>query len=505
MSYFNCPLKISILLCILTLGSIYFTSPAYSENTNFNDLLIKYRPHLFATKKEFSPPLAVESMLENSYLVDTDKSEVIVSDDGEPIIPTIEILKQYNEKKYSIKLFKDYTRLYGDSNEANYSGTTPVVYARATKDEENHLIALQYFFFYAGSFTGKMIIGLQLGWHEGDTEYAQILLDSDTLKPVGASTSIHYYGSSKPWDELIKGNDGRIHMYSAQHSHATYLAPSKWPGHQAMVGNLGFGGNLITSLKTVWDYCSEDQEVNYELQIPGEDHPVFTWKGHWGGREKLLPSDDSRKSREPGPVSFAYRNAMSKSLSMWHNPGFFHFFYYMPTNFYTKLLISLKEVEEDSIKEQMFDMIYRIGRLRSKVDLTLATNYKDLSNWQKGLLAEATPFVVLSMTNEKVTSIYSAGVEKLGGNIFKNLMKSIAVESVEDIEDSLDGQKLPEEIESNPLNLYLLPPSKLLNLLATLTGLEPHTIVEIYKSSHSMRNDDLSVFTDFDELHIVGN
>lgn len=128
---------------------------------------------------------------------------------------------------------------------------------------------------------------MQLAWHEGDTEFAQIMLNRSTLKPVGASVSIHFYGQSEQRSKLLMGEDGRIKTYVAQKSHATYLAPAKDRGHQAMVGNLGFGGDLMVSLKTVWDPAREDREVDYELQIPQRDSMVFHWKGKWGGARKI--------------------------------------------------------------------------------------------------------------------------------------------------------------------------------------------------------------------------
>ncbi len=485
--------------CILFL----LCSCSIAFGADYNELLHKYRPHLYTTKKEFSPPIAVETMLEQSYLVDRETSTVIKGEDGRPLKPTLESLAKYNEEKYAVKLWSDYTELLGSSKKENYEKTPSVVYARAVEVPEDRILALQYFFFYAGSYTGKLIVGAQLPWHEGDTEYAQIILDLKTLEPIGASSSIHYYGISKRWDELLFGEDGRVKMYVAQHSHATYFTPSKWPGHQAMEGNLGFGGNLMLSLRTVWDYCREDREVDYELRPLADDDLVFTWKGRWGGKDKCHPMDVSLKAREPGPVSFAYRNAMSDRLSMFKNPSFFYYFYFLPSAFYQKMLLSIKKVENSAIRDEMYDLIFRIGRLRAKVDYTLKTKHAELNAWQKMALAEATPFVVLTMTQEKVAAIYQFGKDELGISTFQKLMKKIAEQNIDQMMEHLSDKKLDiHEVEDNPLNLYALAPERLLSILATLTCLPPEQIVDIFKESHSIRNDeDMAVYDRFKELH----
>ncbi|MBS1269610.1 MAG: hypothetical protein MAG794_00561 [Gammaproteobacteria bacterium] len=146
---------------------------------------------------------------------------------------------------------------------------------------------------------------MQLKWHECDTESAQIVLDRANHDVVGATSGIHYYGESLP--------AGRVELYIAQRSHAVYLRPSGKRGHQAMMGNLGFGGKLVVSLKTVWDRSTPDREVDYRLRIPPEDAPLFHWKGRWGAREKYHPADAGARNREPGPRSFAYRNALPVS------------------------------------------------------------------------------------------------------------------------------------------------------------------------------------------------
>lgn len=141
-------MKLTILLTvILTQLSIVNLEARTFTHTEARELLYKNRPTLFTTNKEFSPPVGVESMLENSYLIDESQNKVIRGADGAPLRPGLQDLKKYNEEHYALKLKKDYTRLYGDSDEENYNNSRPVVYARLLDLPSENLISLQYFFF----------------------------------------------------------------------------------------------------------------------------------------------------------------------------------------------------------------------------------------------------------------------------------------------------------------------------------------------------------------------
>jgi len=460
----------------------------HCDSSVYRELLHQYRPHLYATFDEFSPPVAVESMLDHGYLVDLETEEVITDESGSPIALSQEVLKEYDQEKYAIKLHTDYTRLYGSSHQENFENSEPVVYARAVEDRAEKILALQYFFFFAGSYTGKLLVPIQMKWHEGDTEYAQILLNLDTLQPVGATSSIHYYGLTKGWGELLKAEDGRVKMYVAQHSHATYFSPSTGWGHQAMVGNLGFGGELIVSLKTVWDPCSEDRLIDYELRIPEEDSMVFQWKGRWGAKKKYLDSDDGAKSRELGPRSFAYRNALSKSLSMYHDPARFAYFYYHPSALYQKLVLATKEIEDEEIMERVFELMISVGRLRAKVDYALMNMGSEISPEQARILAEATPFVVFAAKQKELEEIYAAGQKKIGASNFRKIVRSIAKKQLKVLNHAIQVSGLDvQSILQEPLNLFKIRPKQLESILSTLTNLPRKFLYKLYLMSASAR------------------
>jgi hypothetical protein len=388
-----------------------------------------------------------------------------------------------------LRITPNYT---GDTKKENFKNSKPVVYARVKEVPEENMIALQYFFFYPGSYIPKTLGRFQLPWHEGDTEYAEIILDKTSLQPLGAHASAHYYGTSYPWDKLLFSEDGRVKMYVAQHAHATYFFPSKFPGYQCMGGNLGFGGETTLSIKTLWDVAKEDNEVNYELQPLNDDHIIFTWKGIWGGKKRRHPADiDSLKSRVMGPRSFAYRNALSGKLSMWERPEVPFYFYYLPSGFYQRLVRSINSVDNADIRDEMFDIVFRIGRLRAKVDRSLNTKYRSLNRWQKRVLAEAVPFVVLSVSQDALEQIWEHGKEKVGITDFQEMVRKIAKKQLKLVQKFIRiGKKDSPEVHKDSLNLFSLSPDQLLKVLTKLTKLEPNLIYEIYQSSHLKLNPD---------------
>jgi hypothetical protein len=486
-------LQRTLLIC----GLLWLLPRALEGNEQqFQDLLNQYKPHLFATFAEFSPPVEVESMLDNGYLVNLKTAEVVRDQKGDLLGLTQEVLRQYNHEDYAVKLLKDYTRLYGDTKKQNFSNSHPVVYARAVKIPSEHILALQYFFFYPGSYTGKLLIPLQMKWHEGDTEYAQILLNSQTLQPIGATSSIHYYGYSLGWNQTRKAEDGRIKMYIAQHSHATYFSPSKGRGHQAMVGNLGFGGDLIVSLKTVWDVCKEDQEIHYKLLVPAEDSMVFKWKGRWGAKKHYVEQDEGAKSRELGPRSFAFRNSLSERLSMWQEPAKFAFFYYHPSELYQRLILATREIREPVIMEKIYDLMQAVGRLRAQVDYTLMMRDSEFTEAEKRIIAEATPFVVFAKRQAQLQGIYAAGQKEIGAFNFRKIVRTIAKKQMKILNQDIQNSGINVgSILDEPLDLFTISSSKLAIILASITGISRDRLYQIYKGSSKTRIGDV-LYTD---------
>lgn len=470
---------------VICISLLVFCSFTHASDV-LNDLLFQHRPHLFATKNEFSPPIAVEDMMKFSYLVNLDTNEVIRDQNGEPEIVTMDLLKKHNESHYAIKLMKDYTELFGRTNKQNYKNSKPVVYARIIDVPEEKVLALQYFFFYAGSYLAKALIPVQLKWHEGDTEYAQILINHNTLKVIGGSSSIHYYGQSLPSDQLLRGEDGRIKMYIAQHSHATYFHPSTGKGHQSMMGNLGFGGDNVFSLKTVYDVTKEDQEIDYDLRILSDDDLVFTWKGRWGAKKKLLKEDKSAKAFELGPNSFALRNAMSESLSMFKNPLRFFYFYYYPSKMYQKLMLSLKKIKDVELQSEMIELVATIGKSRAGVDAYLKQNTDDLTEDQKLLLSEVSPLVTLAYSQDRLDKIRAMGHKNLGVKAYNQLIRHLRSNQVKIIMKAMQSKniKINKKWQAAK-DIYRLKKSDLMKFIVTLTGLDAKTIYHIYLDAHS--------------------
>ena len=473
-------LKIVFSLCLVFIHQSIANNPLHN-------LLEQHKPHLFATKAEFSPPIAVEDMMKFSYLVNTDTNEVIRDADGEPELVTMDLLEKYNEEYYALKLYKDYTELFGRTNKQNFKNSKPVVYARIVDNSESKVLALQYFFFYAGSYLAKAFIPLQLKWHEGDTEYAQILINHNTLKVIGASSSIHYYGKSLPADQLLYGEDGRIKMYIAQHSHATYFTPSKGRGHQSMVGNLGFGGENVLSLKTVYDVTKEDQEINYELRILEDEDLVFSWKGRWGSKKKLLKKDKSARAFDMGPNSFALRNAMSESLSMFKDPLQFFYFYYYPSKMYQKLIMSMKKIKDKDLLEDMIQLVGKIGKSRASVDAYLKANGDELTEDQKLILSESTPLVTLAYSQADIAKIRKKGEKNMGAKSYNQLIKHLRSNQIKIILKAMQDRDIKLSAKwTAAKDIYHLRKQELMAFIMKLTGLEATTIYGIYLDAHSV-------------------
>ncbi|MCO4782101.1 MAG: hypothetical protein KC646_07210 [Candidatus Cloacimonetes bacterium] len=470
---------------IILLNLVILSSCTYANDV-LNDLLHQHRPHLFATKNEFSPPIAVEDMMRFSYLVNLDTNEVIRDENGEPEIVTMELLAKHNESYFAIKLKKDYTELFGRTNKQNYKNSKPVVYARIKHVPEEKVLALQYFFFYAGSYLAKALIPVQLKWHEGDTEYAQILIHQNSLKVIGGSSSIHYYGQSLPSDQLLRGEDGRVKMYIAQHSHATYFMPSTGKGHQSMMGNLGFGGDNIFSLKTVYDVTKEDQAIDYDLRILSDEDLVFTWKGRWGAKKRLLKEDKSAKAFELGPNSFGLRNAMSESLSMFKDPVRFFYFYYYPSKMYQKLMLSLKKIKDEELLNEMIELVAAIGKSRASIDAYLRDNQDDLSADQKMILSEVTPLVTLAYSQDRLDKIRAMGHKNLGVKAYNQLIKHLRSNQVKIIMKAMQSKNIKfNQKWGAAKDIYRLKKSDLMKFIVKLTGLDAKTVYHIYLDAHS--------------------
>jgi len=444
-------------------------------------LLTTFRPHLYCTNDEFSPPVEAQVMLDASYLVDGDTGEV-VCEGYEPIKVDFEVLKRYDAPNYRLKMYRDYTKLLGKDRRANYRNSRPVVYARAVDLPADGLVALQYMFFYAGSFIPKLVTGTQMPWHEGDTEYAHILLDRATLRPVGAAGSAHYYGMAHRWDDCLLAPDGRVKMYVAQHSHATYLHPSRGLGHQCLKGNQGYGGDVTFTVVACWDEAKEEQEVDYEVRVLPDDHIFYRWQGTWGSVERRAGTDEGLKSHVMGPSSFAYRNADSARLNMFEHPAYWHYFYYTPSTFYKRLVLSIREVKDLEVRDGIYDVVERMGRMRARVDDVLAGDAcAVLDERQRNVIAEAVPFVVLSLSQGRLRDIWTLGSDKLGADVFEKMLRAMVTENLNLVLKYVKGQTSDIlGIVKDPLDFFTVPVDKLMGFIAEASGVERARLPGIY-------------------------
>lgn len=118
-----------------------------------------------------------------------------------------------------------------------------------------------------------------------------------------------------------------------------------------------------------------------------------------GGKEDLLSGYKGARNREAGVPSFAYRNALSDRLSMHNDPAGYFCFYYLPSPFYQKLVLNLKEIKEERVQSELFELIKKGVRLRAKVDFQL--------NWTDAVVIDRRPSwlkqsPLLSLLPEKI-------------------------------------------------------------------------------------------------------
>jgi hypothetical protein len=174
---------------------------------------------------------------------------------------------------------------------------------------------------------------------------------------------------------------------------------------------------------------------------------------------------------------------------MWNNPAVPFYFYYLPSKFYQRLVLAINGIDNEEIRDEMFDIIFKIGRLRAKVDSTIKSKYSSLSRWQKRVLAEAVPFVVLSMNDEAVMQIWQHGKEKMGITEFQDTIRKIAKKQLKLIKKFIHiGQNDSPDIHKDSMNLFNLSPDRLLSFLSKISGLSYFEIVDIYQSSHLKAN-----------------
>jgi hypothetical protein len=239
------------------------------------------------------------------------------------------------------------------------------------------------------------------------------------------------------------------------------------------------------TLRKVRDHCREDQEILYQLIPLPHSHMVFQWKGRWGGVERLHPQDHSPASHVMGPRSLAHRDVKSDKLNLWERPLFFYYFYFIPSRFYQKMVLTIKAVQDREIRDAMYEVVFRIGRLRAQVDHTLRHKYAGLGSWQKAVLSEASPFVILSMNRDRlIDRIYARSTKKLGIKRFQTLMRSMAKENIETIRDHLKQMRMDvKELKGDPLNFYRIKPLRLLTLISEMTNLPAHTVERIYDTA----------------------
>jgi hypothetical protein len=127
---------------------------------------------------------------------------------------------------------------------------------------------LQYWFFY---FYDDPALAARVGFHEGDWEMIQLLVEPGDSEPSVAVYAQHNYASSRDWDDVQKdaSNPDTPLVYSARGSHASYFEPG------------------LYDTEAWFDVADgEGPSRNLELEVIGGAAPAWAlWPGRWGDTE----------------------------------------------------------------------------------------------------------------------------------------------------------------------------------------------------------------------------
>lgn len=300
---FRWPLRISIIVIsifiILWISNIEIQKIEkinYSieeEFVNRDSLINKYSPIIYHSTKEDYYPIAVESFLDNSLLMN---SNLFVFDktlgSGSSLYKNSNLKLDNNHYlKINRDLTSDIKTIY-DSIKHLYPLT---VYARAMKvnSDSGTTYVLQYWLFYWASTVESIT------WHECDWEMVMYLLD-EGLNPINSCYSQHYYGQIKRWDETII-EDNRPVIFSSLGAHSLYFNSGE---HVSYLDN-------SKKLPLGKDICEKGFRLgpeNYKLVILNESYSWMRFKGRWG-----LPITTNLE----GPK---FRHPKNPDLSMWNHP-----------------------------------------------------------------------------------------------------------------------------------------------------------------------------------------
>jgi hypothetical protein len=474
---------ICILTLILVLSAV--SHPGFSDVSDViphRDLIIKHRPILYMTAKDFSPPVPVDVMFNCSQLVDTQTGKIVMDEKGLPAVVNYELLKRYNNERYEIDMLAKYNRLFGKNNRENFlASPSPVIYATSRDLPEQGVVALFYFFFYPGSYTGKNFAKIAFRNHEGDNEMAVIFVDRKTGVPLRATTAMHYYGESRPWSQVLKGEDGRIKLFVAQNSHATWFTPNP-KGHRVSRGNFGFKAHLHPSWKNTRDICTDERLINYSVITLPQNHILWHWQGRWGTHKKYSKMDKGYKNFNHGPRSFG-RRQIPEGNEVFAGPDYFFAFYNTTSDLYSRLMFPLARVKDAKVRKMIFDLLADIGHARWQVNKKL--DAEKFTALNKQLLLEVTPLLVLSNRRDAVNQIAQT-CRELDQKKLLTLFHEISSEQLKLLTSSLENGKALKELEKlrrNPLSIYTMSPDQIKTILRDITGVELTVLNNLYQET----------------------
>lgn len=199
---------------------------------------------------------------------------------------------------------------YGGSPHGELGGSWPVLYEHVPGRY------LAYWFFYARSSPVKATVADRvrasrwvdtLGRHQGDWEHVTIRLRG--TEPVAVAFYSHGSPRILPWS-AVEREGGRLVVYSAQGSHASYSAPSSERGERRCIRNVGCLVDRTERSPRRWE--------TWRLLSDARAKPWYGFGGAWGSigpwyraegvvgrrRETAGPLGPSRWKRELAPAGW---------------------------------------------------------------------------------------------------------------------------------------------------------------------------------------------------------
>lgn len=324
------------------------------------ELLEKYKPRIYIHKDSYEPMDFYEDYLPSTTMECREEKLKIDA----PTRKDVE--EHFTNDKYYLDLRVPKKKYLNREIEVN-----PKVYGRIYRDKigDKNYLFLKYntVFPYSGLPAGISKVKLMFSklisdpkaWHELDIHGAyHLLIDEETMKPVGVLLNQHNYHKSYLLDENLKlPNDNRMEIAIAKDSNEPYL----WNRKSEKIRTAGapFKNLAYVYHRTNWgglnsgcDYIGGVEEIEVGLEMLSPEDPLYKGRMLLGDRKKILGFYESWYLAGPPGMDY-YTHLAVKNLG----------------DLYSVWLIDPKD-------EKIFEILDSLDLDFMKIDLTELTKYQ---------------------------------------------------------------------------------------------------------------------------------